>query len=604
MNDALLTPSKITAWLDCGWYLTLKNGDRSAELNHPGPLAELLMEKGLTHENACLAEFEAQDRRIYRTPDREENETFARWVTRVGNPMNDEWDVIYQFPMVHDGMRGIADFLVRVDTPDEGKATFEPYDAKLARQEAKPGHVLQLCFYADALEALVRRPPRQMHLWLGSGEVQHLDVEPFGPYWRRLRRRLAEVMDTTNEDAELRPEPCSYCDFCEYSQHCETIWREADSLIYVAGIRKRERDALEAADIATVAELAGVVQPTPGVQGVRQTRLREQADLQVVSRDLPSDPPAYRPVPLGDDPVWGHGYASLPEPDPGDVFFDLEGHPFWTPAAGLFFLFGLWYLKGEEWSYEARWAHDLEAQNRVAAGLLDFFESRRETYPEYHVYHYNHTERSALAAMTLGTPSEALLTHLNDTGLFVDLMTVAVNSFQVGVESYGLKSLETLTGFQRQGPIEQGVGAVVDYEHYMQNGDPELLEGIASYNKDDVLATNALRDWLIAQRPADTDWRDSVLEEYEVDPEIDLLAEQLLVFPPETTEHLLGDLLGYWRRERSADVGPKFAQLEADTHVLLDDPDFIAGLSFENFEDHQGARGELKYASSLGRLRS
>jgi hypothetical protein len=51
MSDALLTPSKITAWLDCGWYLTLKNSDRQV-----GPFAELLMEKGLAQEAACLAE--------------------------------------------------------------------------------------------------------------------------------------------------------------------------------------------------------------------------------------------------------------------------------------------------------------------------------------------------------------------------------------------------------------------------------------------------------------------------------------------------------------------------------------------------------------------
>ena len=596
MSDALLTPSKITAWLDCGWYLTLKNGARHAELNHPGPLAKLLMEKGEEHEAACLAEFEAQGLRIYRTPDREKEESFDRWVARVGNPMVDGWDVIYQFPMIHDGMRGIADFLVRVPAPAEGYAEYEPFDAKLARTQAKPGHVLQLCFYADALEALTGRPPRQMHLWLGSGVVESLVVEHFGPYWRRLRRSLAKVIEATSDDVTVGPELCPHCEFCEFSQHCESIWRSADSLVYVAGIRKSERHALEAAEIATVIELALVTDQASGVQPARQARLRQQAELQVVSRDHPGHHPAYRPIPAGDDPVWGRGYSELPEPDAGDVFFDLEGHPFWTPASGLFFLFGLWYSIDGEWVYEARWAHELEEQAAVAGGVVDFFDQRRQAYPGYHVYHYNHTERSALAAMTLGTPSEALFTHLNDTGLFVDLMAIAKNSFQVGVESYGLKSLETLAGFQRQGDIEQGVGAVVNYERYMQCGDPALLGGIAQYNNDDVRATQALLDWLLAHRPVASDWRNPVLDEYEDDPELDLLAEQLLASDTGTTEHLLGDLLGYWRRERSADVGPKFAQLEADTHVLLDDPDVVAGLVFMDFEDHQGAQGKLKYA--------
>jgi len=231
MSEELLTPSKITAWLDCAWYLTLKNGQQQAELNHPGPLAELLREKGLSHEATCLGEFEALGLRIYPTPERAKGESFETWVARVGNPMDGEWDVIYQFPMVHDGIRGIADFLVRVPSPTQGKANFEPYDAKLSRKQAKPGHVLQLCFYADATEALTGLAPERMHLWLGSGEVESLGVDQFGPYWRRLRRRLAQVIDATPDPAELHPEPCPHCEFCEFSGHCETIWRNEDSLV-------------------------------------------------------------------------------------------------------------------------------------------------------------------------------------------------------------------------------------------------------------------------------------------------------------------------------------------------------------------------------------
>lgn len=55
------------------------------------------------------------------------------------------YGVIYQLPFVHGGMRGIADFLVK-HTFDDGTFTYEPVDAKLARKEAKPGHILQLCF--------------------------------------------------------------------------------------------------------------------------------------------------------------------------------------------------------------------------------------------------------------------------------------------------------------------------------------------------------------------------------------------------------------------------------------------------------------------------
>jgi uncharacterized protein len=595
MADSLLSPSTITAWLECDFYLSVKLGSVQAEQNHPNAFAELLMEKGLAHEEACLAELDSRGLSIYRTPGREGDETFAQWVSRVGNPMEDGWDVIYQYPMAHDGLRGIADFLVKVPEPVGGHATYEPYDAKLARLAAKPGHVLQLCFYADAVTALTGSAPHMMHLWLGSGEIESLEVEQFGAYWRRLRRRLAEAM-ADPAVVGIGPKRCSHCEFCEYSQQCQATWRAADSLEYVAGIRKKEKDAFEEVDVTTVVELAESDRPTPRVSPARCDRLRHQAELQVVSRSRPDDPPAFRLVPPGQDPVWGHGYANLPEPAMGDVFFDLEGHPFWTPSSGLFFLFGLWYQVSGEWVYVARWAHDLVAQDQTAADIVEFFDQRREEHPDFHVYHYNHTERSAMAAMTLGRPSEAMFTHLSDTGLFVDLMKVAANSFQVGVESYGLKSLEALADYRRQGDIEGGAGAVVDYDRYMSSGDPALLEAIARYNEDDVRATQALHGWLLDHRPFDTQWRQPVLDGYAEDPEMDLLAEQLLATDPGTPEHLLGDLLGYWRRERSADVVPKFAKLELDTHELLEDQDVVADLSFVGFEEHQGRHGDQTYA--------
>jgi len=59
MAEPLLSPSTITAWLDCDFYLTVKLGGNQGARHHPGAFAELLMAKGRSHEEACLAEFEA-----------------------------------------------------------------------------------------------------------------------------------------------------------------------------------------------------------------------------------------------------------------------------------------------------------------------------------------------------------------------------------------------------------------------------------------------------------------------------------------------------------------------------------------------------------------
>ena len=303
-------------------------------------------------------------------------------------------------------------------------ATYEPVDAKLTRVEGKPGHVLQLCFYADALEALTGAPPREMHLWLGSGLQESLRVEQFRPYWRRLRRQLADLLNR-DEIEGTRPEPCNHCDYCEFNHVCDARWREEDSLVYVANIRRPEWLALEAQGVRTVVELSSRRDTVPELHEESLARLRRQAALQVTSRERPWSLRPTSSLQPSDDPVFGHGFDLLPQRDDGDVFFDFEGHPFWTAQSDLFFLAGLYYRDEDgEWTYDARWAHDLDEQAVMIKELVEFFVARRASYPSMHVYHYNHTEKSSMERLTRGSESESLFTTLVETGLFVDLYVV------------------------------------------------------------------------------------------------------------------------------------------------------------------------------------
>lgn len=605
MSDRLLTPSTITAWLACSHYLTLHQAVESGALSYEPPpkgsFAELLVDKGNAHERECLDAFEREGRAVYRVPARRDDETFAQWVQRVGNPLDDGHDVIYQMPFAHEGVRGIADFLVRVDDPHPGFSRYEPIDAKLTRHNAKPGHVLQLCFYADALESLTGSPPRSMHLWLGSGALESLSVEQFRPYWRRLRRQLRVVL---NEDSALddsAPQPCDHCEVCEFATRCDAQWRAADSLVYVASIRPPERAALERGGVRTLRELAGRDAPVPDVPATTFSRLHRQASLQLATRTHQGEVPDYEMVAPGDDPLYGRGFELMPEPSDGDVFFDFEGDPFWSARDDLFFLAGL-YRRDDEgaWRYEARWAHDLDEQARMIHDLVDDIALRRAAFPAMHVYHYNHTERSALERLTRGTDSESLLQSLVEAGVFVDLYAVVRNALVVGTESYGLKHLEHLAGFRRSGGIEQGAGAVIEYEAFMQTRDPQLLDAIARYNEDDVAATKALRDWLVRHRPTHLAWRENAFATEDVEYDTDELVRRLQSADPSSPAYLLSDLLNYWRRERSASTAPKFAAAEGDGEALLGRGEYIAELSLVAMEDSLNGRGQ---PSRYARLR-
>ena len=597
MTDRLLTPSKITAFLDCSHYLTLRHRLEAGELSidtHFGSMAEMLMEKGRDHEQACLAHYRSQGKRIYEIPPTEHGESFADWVARVGNPLTDEFDVIYQMPFVHDGVRGVADFIERVVDTDTGAVRYEPVDAKLARAAAKPGHVLQLCFYADAIEALVGVAPVDLRIWLGSGRVESIRLANVRAYWRRLRRQLAAVMETNPVAVATSPERCTHCQFCEFSEVCETQWRSEDSLLFVANISKTDRQALVVHGHPTMATLAACDEPVDGLRQERQDRLVTQARLQVLARDSVERRPPHLLLPaVASGPP--AGFLALPRPDGADVFLDYEGHPFWQADRGLFFLFGLIARDGNgAWVYEARWAHSLQDEGQAARQLIDDFAERRRQHPGMHVYHYNHTERSSLERLAIDHGvAEATLAELVETGLFVDLLTVVTNAMQVGAESYGLKHIELLAEYERSHDIDQGAGAVVEYDAYCHDGDDGRLTRIARYNEDDVRATLALRDWLLAQRPDDLPWRAALVEQAESTyPDIDAQVEALHAFPVDSPEHLLGDLLGYWLRESRAVFGGMVAKTAYDLGAQLDDTEVLAGLEFVEVMERIGKKGK------------
>ena len=548
------------------------------------------MDKGKAHEASCLAHYRAEDKSVLDVPGSRPDESFEDWVARSGNPFAENWDVVYQMPFVHNGIRGIADFVVRVEDPITGSVSYEPVDAKLARADAKPGHVLQLCFYADAIESLTGVRPDYMHVWLGSGHVERLRIDDFSPYWRRLRAQLTAAL-AAGPLTDTTAEPCPHCEFCEFQPSCEQQWRDADALYYVAGIRTIDIDPLVEADVRTLADLALQTSPIDGLKEQRLQRIVQQAALQVQAR-LRDEPPPFRLVPAGGDPEWGRGFEKLPKPDDGDVFIDFEGHPFWRPDAGLFFLFGLLERADNEWQYRTWWAHSQDDEAAAVAAFVEYLDERRERFPDMHAYHYNHTERSSLVSLSqrYGV-AEGTLNVLVETGFFIDLLLVARNSVQVGTESYGLKALERLTDFRRSHEIDKGAGAVLQYEAFMASGDNDELTAIAVYNEDDVRATLALREWLIEQRPDGIDWRTAWIEYEDKHPEYNEQIVQLQQFEPGSDEHFLGDVMGYWRRERSAYITPKVATLQRDSMRLFDDREAITGLECIGLIERTRANG-------------
>ena len=73
------------------------------------------------------------------------------------------------------------------------------------------------------------------------------------------------------------------------------------------------------------------------------------------------------------------------------------------------------------------------------------------------------------------------------------------------MESYSIKKLEPLYGYEREVDLRDAGSSIVAFETWLEVGgeagrDDETLERIERYNRDDVVSTWQLRDWLEGQR--------------------------------------------------------------------------------------------------------
>ncbi|NDD30208.1 MAG: TM0106 family RecB-like putative nuclease [Proteobacteria bacterium] len=617
-----LTPSIITAWLACPHSLTLHRLEHEKKIEKAdeprSAFSRLVRNKGEHHERECLEALRARfgTSAIFEPPLLNKSaESFEVYLGRVTLPDLQAFKGLYQIPLAHDGMQGIADFLITVDDAGQPLETFMPIDAKLARKEAKPGHVLQLCFYADAVEAITGKRPEGVRIWLGKGgadAMEEIRLDEIEGYWRQVRADLASLLEATAPE-ETRPEPCDHCAFCKYQGRCEGEWREEDSLHFVASLTRRDREKLSAAGIASRGALASSTGEVKRFDAARLARLRLQARLQVEARPdscvevaVSTDTPVHvLPVTEGEGAL--RGFPQLPPEDAGDVYVDYEGHPFFTVQEGLIFLIGLLYRNDAgDWVYEPRWAHSKADEVEQMRRLAVWFEHRRAQHPDMHVYHYNHTERSTITSILDASDApdavvETLKTLLSE-GIFVDLYTVVRQSLVVGVESYGLKTIERVAGYDRAGALQfavlplpqgdeadealaRGSDAVLKYEKYAHGTHlteaqrDALLASIAHYNLRDLEALVVVVGWLRALCPEEVQWvRPTPPGESENVP-LEVVA-RLQETDGTQGEHLMAEVLSYYKREKSAHDMQIRVTLDGHEDDLRDDEEALVGLKW------------------------
>ncbi len=560
------------------------------------PQAEIVARMGFAHEEAYLKRL--REAGLDPINVRESAKDVAGALERTREAMAKGAAVIYQGCLRSADFLGYVDFLRRTDEPPAlGQASYEAVDTKLARS-AKPSFILQLCLYSDLLGEAQGALPRRMHVVLGDGSERSLRLLDYFYYYRAVKERFLEWVG--RGVAGTYPERSARCDTCRWRELCAERWLEEDHLNQVANITRAQIEKLKSAQVTTLAALARS-EPglrIPGIQPATCDRLRRQAALQLRKREDRQDRFELLDIPEGEI----RGFLRLPEPDPADVFFDLEGDPF--EDNGLEYLFGVFYHDDGKAKFTAAWAHDRGGEKRAFEGFIRFVTERLARYPKMHIYHYGAYEESALKRlMSLHGTCEAEVDDLLRGARLVDLYKVARESLLVSEPGYSLKNLETFYMEEaRRGAVTDAGGSIVYYELWKMTGDPALLEAIRAYNEDDCRSLFLLRQWLLSLRPKELPWFAAAVgggeeEKSEAVREAEArLAEyerKLLgaagrrgKLPAEEKRfrELVFHLLDFHRRAAKPAWWAMFARHEMTDEELIDDPECIGAM--EASPDH------------------
>lgn len=602
----LLSPSDLTAHLACPRLTTLNRavqfGEHAKPKKKDDPHLTLIQERGLAHEAAYLAALIAEygEHGVVEIADKEPGSDKLRptelRAAETVEAMRAGAHVIFQAAFLHENWHGFADFLIRVDRPSTlGDYSYEVSDTKLSRS-VKGSYVHQLVQYSLHVARIQGTQPREAHVVLGTNERVSFRIDDVLALHRRAISRLETALADTATTYE--PDPVDHCSLCSFEPECTRILRDRDDLTFVATLGRDNRAKLTDVGVDTLAGLSHLAPDGPRGELSESTfdRVRVQAELQRLTRETGGKlHHRHR------QPERARGYAILPPPSPGDIFFDIEGDPF-AGDRGLIYLWGYELLNDSgEPEYHAIWAHDEEHEKVAFEQFIDFVSARLVEFPDMHVLHYGSPEVAIPRRLADQYGTRAIeVDRLLRGGVFCDLYAVVRQGIQVGQESYSIKKLEPFYDFKRSSHVRAGGGSIIAYEQWIEAQDPEILEDLALYNHEDCTSTRELRDWLLKMRAEAAEVLEAdfdALRDAEDEPNLDdppwaveLQALQVSLedgLPEDPAEddadeaerRLLAALLFYHRREQKPQWWRFFDLCDMTSEQLESEHDAVAGLA-------------------------
>jgi uncharacterized protein len=407
-------------------------------------------------------------------------------------------DVIVQARLENNQWMGLADILIKVPgTSKFGSWSYEIQDTKLA-QDTRTGTILQLCLYTDLLTMLQQAVPEKMYV-VKPGDnfpTEEYFYADFQAYYRLSKASYENVIK--EQDRQTYPESVEHCGICNWWSYCDKRRHDDDHLSLVAGMRNTQILEAQKQNLITLTTFAEAEKLETPERGNKESFLKKQAQAKVQLDGRMQEKLLHKLLPI--EP--GRGLNRLPEPNKGDIYFDIEGDAFY-PGGGLEYLLGYAH-KNDEGTlvYDKHWATTRLEEKHAFQKFMMFVIERWKRYPNLYIYHFAPYEPSAIKRLArVHATFEKEVDELLRAGRFIDLHAVFKEALLASVERYSLKDLEKFTTYTRLADLHDAGKARKTLECALELNEfkslsPETLNIVEQYNADDCLATEALHQWL------------------------------------------------------------------------------------------------------------
>jgi predicted RecB family nuclease len=464
-----IKPSDATSWAYCTKRVWLDHDPSISVEDNQDDFGDLIIKMGMDHEDVLLKQFQSED-----------EVHIAKSAEHTKRLMDHGVPVIYQGELIDDneGFIGKPDFLIRDDSGE-----YQVADAKLSMSAEKKIIQVQLGLYRRMLHSIL-----PALVFLGNGETAEIgsEVDPLVDLFVEEMRYLL----TANEPPAVKYSH-SRCRACPYYSVCTPNFENIDDLSLLYGVDGRAAINLEKEGIKTISKLSesnpALIPDVPFFKGfdkkqraVLQAKSYQTGEVYVIKDVL---------LPVGD---WVH--------------FDIEDNPLTDAGAKHVYLWGFLVPNYQDDNFEYVWTNDADQDYEGWISFLDKVRGYQQRFDHLILAHYSNHEVSTIKtyAKRYSMESDKTVQYLlSDDGPLFDMQKPILQSLVLPLRGYGLKDIckhKELVDFQWSDEESGSQWSIVQFHNFLN----EQCDGIRSnlkrdilgYNRDDVLATRFLEEWL------------------------------------------------------------------------------------------------------------